>query len=273
MSKRQKFLPDIELLSAYLDGQLSPHQRSALEARLRAEPALTTELDTLRITRQLLRSLPRLRAPRNFTLSAQSLPKSSHARLPAFFGGVSALSSALLIMLVIGGLVLRNQAKPVSLAAENMAYPVGKEITAPVEDMPLFAQLEGTSEAEELALAAPPSADTSRNIAPTPDPFDAPQAVEALLPTITLEEEQSLGIKATPTSTPLAYEVALPGVSVGAAGGESPSQEAAAKEPEATPTAEASPLESTLFTGELILAGIALLSGLTALFLLIRQRK
>jgi anti-sigma factor RsiW len=273
MSKRQKFLPDIELLSAYLDGQLSPHQRSAVEARLRAEPALVTELNNLRITRQMLRSLPRLRAPRNFTLTAQSLPKSSPARLPALFGGVSALSSALLIMLVIGGLLMRNRMTPAILDKESLAYPVVKEITTPVEDIALLAQLESTSEAEELALAVPPSADTSRNIAPTLETSVDQPVAETALPTNAFEEELSLGIQVAPTPTPLAYEVALPGMTVGAAGGESLPEEAAAKAPEVTRTAEVSPLESTLFTSELILAGIALLSGLTSLFLMIRQRK
>lgn len=273
MSKRNKYLPDVELLSAYLDGQLSPHQRSAVEARLRADPTLLTELDTLRTTRQMIRSLPRLRAPRNFILSAQANPKRSPARLSALFGGVSALSSALLIMLVIGSLLLRKQTTAESLAEGNIAYPVAKEITAPVEEITLLAQQDSTNEAEELALAVPPSADTSRSIEPTPELFVDPQAVEAAVPTVPVEEELSLGIQIAPTPTPLAYDVALPGATVRAAGGESLPEDTAAKRPEETRTTEASTLESTLFTGELILAGIALLSGLTALFLLIRQRR
>lgn len=274
MRKRQIYSPDIELLSAYLDGQLSPHQRSAVEGRLRAEPTLLKELNTLRTTQQMIRSLPILNAPRNFTLSAQSYPTRSPARLPAVFGGVSALASALLIMLVIGSLLLRRATTPESLAEENMAQPVAKEVTAPVEDISSFAQIESTSAPEEpMALALPPSEDTSRNIAPTPELYAAPAAVEAAAPTMTMEEDLSLGIQLAPTPTPLAYEVILPGVIVGAAGGEPILEEAAAKVPEEAPISEESPLESSLFIGELVLAGIALLSGLTALFLLIRQRR
>lgn len=273
MSKRKDIPHDVELLSAYLDGQLSPHQRAAVEARLRSDSMLLKELNTLRATRQAIRSLPRLKAPRNFTLSAQSLPKSSPTRLPAFFGGIFALSSALLIMLVIGGLLSRKPITPDSLAEGNIAYPVAKEISAPVEDITLLAQQESISEAEELALAVPPSEDIIRSVEPTPEMYDAPQAVEAASPTSSMEEELSLGIQIAPTPTPQAYEVALPGVTVGAAGGEAHPEEAMAKAPDTTRTVEAWSLESSLFVGELILAGIAIVSGLTALLLLVRQRR
>ncbi len=59
---------DNELLSAYLDGELNDTERAALEARLEADPALRAELEALRRTIALVRALPELRAPRNYTL-------------------------------------------------------------------------------------------------------------------------------------------------------------------------------------------------------------
>src|SRR5512140_1508794 len=69
---------DVELLSAYLDGRLSPSDSVRLEARLTSDRSLRATLDELRETRGLLRSLPQRRAPRNFRLT----PKMAGLRPP-----------------------------------------------------------------------------------------------------------------------------------------------------------------------------------------------
>jgi len=60
---------DIELLSAYLDGELKPSDSTRLEARLKTDPELASVLTDLRATRTLFRKLPLRKAPRNFTLT------------------------------------------------------------------------------------------------------------------------------------------------------------------------------------------------------------
>jgi anti-sigma factor RsiW len=60
---------DIELLSAYLDGQLKPSDSARLESRLKSDQELLAVMDDLRAARNLLRRLPQRRAPRNFTLT------------------------------------------------------------------------------------------------------------------------------------------------------------------------------------------------------------
>jgi hypothetical protein len=62
---------DLELLSAYLDGELKPAETLRLEARLKTDPELASALDDLRAARTLLRKLPLRKAPRNFTLTRQ----------------------------------------------------------------------------------------------------------------------------------------------------------------------------------------------------------
>src|SRR5207249_744866 len=59
---------DLELLSAYIDNQLTADERATLEQRLRDEPALRGTLDELRGTVTLLRDIPPLPPPRSFTL-------------------------------------------------------------------------------------------------------------------------------------------------------------------------------------------------------------
>src|SRR5215211_7705725 len=66
---------DIELLSAYLDGQLKPSDAARLEARLSSDADLRAVLDDLRAARGLLRQLPMRKAPRNFTLTPKMVGK------------------------------------------------------------------------------------------------------------------------------------------------------------------------------------------------------
>lgn len=58
-----------ELLSAYLDGELSERERERLDARLSDDPALRAELRAMHHTVSLVHKLPQVAAPRNFILS------------------------------------------------------------------------------------------------------------------------------------------------------------------------------------------------------------
>ena len=60
---------DLEALSAYADGRLSPVERQPMDARLQEDPALRRALDEIRATSALLRALPSVRPPRNFLLT------------------------------------------------------------------------------------------------------------------------------------------------------------------------------------------------------------
>ncbi|MCJ7658985.1 MAG: hypothetical protein MUO67_07530 [Anaerolineales bacterium] len=62
---------DWEALSTYLDGQLSNREHTRLEARLKSDPDLQSALEDLRQTRSVIRSLPKLRVPRNFSLTPE----------------------------------------------------------------------------------------------------------------------------------------------------------------------------------------------------------
>jgi hypothetical protein len=88
---------DIELLSAYLDGQLKPADSARLESRLKTEPELVSVMDDLRATRNLLRKLPQRRAPRNFTLTRQMVGQNPPMpRAYPFFRFATTLATLLL---------------------------------------------------------------------------------------------------------------------------------------------------------------------------------
>lgn len=60
---------DAEILSAYLDGQLSAGDVARIEARLAVDAGLRLLLDDLRVARGLLKRTPHRKAPRNFMLN------------------------------------------------------------------------------------------------------------------------------------------------------------------------------------------------------------
>ncbi len=96
-------------LSAYLDGELSSVEREALEARLAEDIELQAELEDLRQTVELVRSLPRLKAPRDFMLDPgiygrQVVPEPkitflSRGTIWKIGGGLAAAAAALVLMI------------------------------------------------------------------------------------------------------------------------------------------------------------------------------
>lgn len=108
-----------ETLSAYLDGALSPTEKQRLEARLQTSPELQQILHELRITRALLRSVPRRRAPRNFTLTPQMAGIHRQQR-PAWLVPMFSMSSALATLLLVITLFVEMFAAPSTAAPMNL---------------------------------------------------------------------------------------------------------------------------------------------------------
>ena len=72
MDSSQPFISD-ELLSAYIDGEISGAERTQVEAALAADESVAWRLQTLRQTVQLLNNLPGVAAPRSFALRADEV--------------------------------------------------------------------------------------------------------------------------------------------------------------------------------------------------------
>ncbi|MFZ0547007.1 MAG: zf-HC2 domain-containing protein [Candidatus Promineifilaceae bacterium] len=91
-----------ETLSAYLDNALTPAERAAFETRLSADPTLRASLEQQQQIKQNVGQLPRLRAPRNFTLdpAAYGRPTSQTVfNLYPVMRGATALAAIMLIFL------------------------------------------------------------------------------------------------------------------------------------------------------------------------------
>src|SRR5215213_4846407 len=98
---------DLELLSAYIDSQLTSAARAACEERLRREPALRVALDELRATIVLLHELEPAKPPRSFALDPQAYPP---RRVPLFarLNLGSALTAVALALIFLTVFVVRG---------------------------------------------------------------------------------------------------------------------------------------------------------------------
>ncbi len=176
---------DLENLSAYLDAQMTPNERRRLEAQLAGSPALQTALDELRQTRQMLRSLPRLKAPRNFTLK----PEMVQARRPrplfswgAFsFSAASALAALLLFVFFIGDFT--GYFTPTDLAFKTASQPAeaqspaAQALATSMVEIGQQAAAEQAAATEAVAMLAPQfdPANTGMGGGGGDDPLATPQ--------------------------------------------------------------------------------------------------
>lgn len=176
---------DVELLSAYLDGQLNPSDSARLESRLASDPGLRAVLDDLRTARGLLRQLPSRRAPRNFTLTPKmaGLTPPEPRAYPALRFATVLATLLFLIAFAVNGLT--PLAAQRLAAAPAPAYGFGGgggggnggvTETAPQESVPAATQ----APAQPFAAAAPPTpTPEALSVAPLPTVSD-----RALMPTL-----------------------------------------------------------------------------------------
>lgn len=106
MNKQRRTTPELNTLSAYLDNALSAQEKAVLEDRLKKESALREQLENLRRTKIILGYLPRLKAPRNFTLTPDMVTVRSKKRQPLFTALRLASSLAAILLVVLFGVEL-----------------------------------------------------------------------------------------------------------------------------------------------------------------------
>jgi hypothetical protein len=112
---------DVEQLSAYLDGQLSPSDSARLKNRLTSEPGMASMLESLRESRTLLRRLPHRRAPRNFLLT----PKMVGQRPPLPRSYPVFRFATALATILFGLSFVTNQVGRMAASAPAVAYGIG----------------------------------------------------------------------------------------------------------------------------------------------------
>jgi anti-sigma factor RsiW len=167
---------DIELLSAYLDGELKPSDSTKLEARLKSEPELASVLNDLRAARTLFRKLPSRKAPRNFTLTRKMVGQNPPLpRTYPLFRYATAVAT-LLFFLTFGLNSFRSQ-----MASQN-AYGMG-----------------GGGDVESFAAEAPALEAPAATEAPAEELASEP--AEPVLATNTADAEEEPSVALAPQST------------------------------------------------------------------------
>ncbi|MEA3459970.1 MAG: zf-HC2 domain-containing protein, partial [Chloroflexota bacterium] len=113
------------MLSAYIDGELSPEERALVEAHLAECESCARNLRTLRRTVELLGELPAVHAPRSFAISPAQPVK---PRVKPWAKGwaythlrsATALAAVLLVIVLAGDVFLVGRAPAVAPAPAVM---------------------------------------------------------------------------------------------------------------------------------------------------------
>jgi hypothetical protein len=137
------------LLSPYLDGQVTPEEQSLVEEALAASPELQQELASLRQTVTMLAALPRVPAPRAFTLSEAMVGKAAPQTkgfwgLPNWAIGWASAALTLLCVLAAGSYFLSMQFEGNSM-----------QVAAPAQEAALLPSATVIVETEALAPPQP----------------------------------------------------------------------------------------------------------------------
>lgn len=132
-----------ELISAYVDGQLSGPERAVFETRVQTDAALRRRVAATQLLYREARQLPNAAAPRNFILprdfgQKQPVAQPKHSLLPTWVFRIGSAAAALLFVSVLAVEVARPAAfSPASLPydAQSPAQAPAPAPAAPMADM------------------------------------------------------------------------------------------------------------------------------------------
>jgi hypothetical protein len=175
---------DIEQLSSYLDGHLSPAESARFESRLSSDPELASAFNDLRAARGILRKLPSRKAPRNFTLTRQMVGlKPPLPRSYSFFR-FSTTFATILLMFTFAANALTQ--------LPRMTFGAGAPAPAMQEDYGGMGGGGGPSE----SAAAP----------------EAPELMEEIpaAPALEMEPQPTAGVDSAATELPTAKVMSTP---------------------------------------------------------------
>lgn len=151
---------DQELLSAYLDNELTAAEQLTLERRLQQEPALNNELSELRALKATLSDLPAIVPPRSFTLDPATVGKPRGMPLFGLLRFGSALATVLLALTLTLDLFGGASSNATSQSPAPMIAQEAVPEAQPAEDAAASKLAPG---GDSAALAATPAAEATVN--------------------------------------------------------------------------------------------------------------
>jgi hypothetical protein len=237
-----------EMLSLYIDGELSSGDRARVEEHLAECDDCTWELETLRQTVDLMAQLPKVPVPRAFTIYEAPRPRPFgllQARwVYTYLKGATALAAALLILVLAGDALFQFQRMTTSFApAKEFAAPAAAPtVVARQEAPPAPMEAPGIPEEEVLEEAevtpSPSAVEETKALVPMPTPIGPAARDDGLA--------ARAGVTATllATPVPLVDKAEATGTPLPAAAMEAPAEEGALEAPAApaaAPTATPQP--------------------------------
>lgn len=189
---------DAELLSDYLDSQITPEQRSRIDQHLSTCAACRAELNSLRQTVALLHALPRVPVPRAFTLSEAQV--GARRRNTSWIWGGARVMGAVAALVVVAALAVLVVQRPGQQAAP-----------APVAFLPTQAAAAPTAPtAAPLAATAAESQPQSKQAQPD-TAVPAPQAIAPKAATTAQDRGLATsGAQAGPAATVVPPQATVP---------------------------------------------------------------
>jgi hypothetical protein len=129
-----------QLISAYLDGELSEKEKVQAELLLKSEPQMAQTIETLRNTKSLLRTLPTYEVPHQYTLTRQEALANRPGWLVNSLRILSSVSAAALVVLLAVDLLQPARMTPPEAMMESMPMqeaPAVESMAAPADEAPL----------------------------------------------------------------------------------------------------------------------------------------
>lgn len=169
-----------ELLSPYLDGEVTEAERALVERTLAQSAEMQRELASLRQTVRLFNEMPRLSTPRPFTLSEADV--GFVGREPSFWQRLNLVPvlgglAALVALVVCGAFILFRGVGPATAPqAVSLAPEAANEVTAPREQA--AAQPTGPAEAGAALQEEPASDEDATEVTVVEKEVEAETAVE-----------------------------------------------------------------------------------------------
>lgn len=175
-----------ELLSAYLDGQVSPAERDAVEAALAADPAVRARAADLRATVALLRALPQPAPRRTFILTPEQAASIRPVRVPwvtrlfPAIAAVSAVAAVLCLALIAGDLATGGFSTKTSVTP---ARPITESVTDATSTAATLSSVAPAATTAPAAAAIMPVTAASGSAASAPGVSAPAPAAAAMAPT------------------------------------------------------------------------------------------
>lgn len=119
--KNQISVRDQQLLSAYIDGELSPKHKKYISGLLAENPNALKTIEKIKKVKTLLKYLPARKVPRNFTISAQETERFQLPSLTGVFRYSTAVSAVLLAIVLALDFFSPFQTPTTQLSEDNQA--------------------------------------------------------------------------------------------------------------------------------------------------------